>query len=171
MHGIISGCRTCLPIIGGIIGTIAFIYLFYWLAQKHKKVFWSVIITSIVVSFFTIMTQRVVFPRITRVFTLMCGGREQVTEEWIVYDTDPRNDTFIKGRLTYRFLKRLDYILMKEKANEGMRLDSAILNELAQYDPKLIDAYDRWRKCKDMRRSYHRTIYPDERQLYHYLRE
>ncbi len=88
----------------------------------------------------------------------------------MIYDTDPRNDTFIKGRLTDRELKKLDAVLLKEKANEGMAFDNITLEELAKYDPKIIEAYWRWRKCKDMRRSYHKTIYPDERQLYHYLR-
>lgn len=102
----------------------------------------------------------------------MCGRQQQVAEEWIIYDTDPRNDVFIKGNLRYGELRRLDSVLMHEKRNyNGMRLDSATLNEYAKYDPQIIDAYDRWRKCKDMRRSYHKSIYPDERRLYYYLRD
>jgi hypothetical protein len=66
---------------------------------------------------------------------------------------------------------QLDEVLRAEKRNDGLRLDTATLNEIARYEPKIIDAYDRWRKCKDMRRSHHRSIYPDERRLYRYLRE
>lgn len=170
MSEILSGCRLCLPIMGAIIGMIAFFYLFYFLAKKHPKIFWSVIVTSIVVSIFTLATQRFVFPKISRIFIIACGGRE-TAEQWIIYDTDPRCDSFIKGRLAYRELLRLDGVLRAEKRNDGMRLDSATLNEIARYEPKIIDAYDRWRKCKDMRRSHHRSIYPDERRLYRYLRE
>lgn len=170
MHSIFSACKTCLPLFAAIVGMIAFFYLFYYLIKKHPQIFWTVIITSIVVSIFTLATDRFIFPKLFSFFSLACGGRE-VSEKWIIYDTDPRNDTFIKGRLRYDEMLKLDRILLKEKNNNGMRLDISTLNEAAKYDQKLIDAYDRWRKCKDMRRSYHRSIYPDERELYHYLRE
>ncbi|MBN1479857.1 hypothetical protein EH223_18280 [candidate division KSB1 bacterium] len=170
MHRLLDACKTCFPVFVAIVGIIAFFYLFYFLIKKQPKIFWTVIITAIIVSIITLMTDRFIFPKLFRMFSLACGGQE-VSERWIIYDTDPRNDTFIKGRLRYGELLILDRILMKEKSNNGLRLDSTTLNEAAKYDPKIIDAYDRWRKCKDMRRSYHRSIYPDERELYHYLRE
>ena len=92
------------------------------------------------------------------------------SEYWFRYDTDPRNDTFIKGRLRQNQLRHLDRVLLKEKELCGDKLDSQTLNEIARYDNEILDAYDRWRKCKDMRRSHHKSIYPDERKLYHYLR-
>ena len=130
-----------------LIAMIAFVYLFFFLIRKHPTVFWTIFITSIVVSIFTLVSNRFIFPRFFRAFSFLCGTHE-VAEEWIIYDTDPRNDVFIKGRLQYRELKMLDRVLLYEKnQNDGMRLDTTTLNEYANYDPKIIDAYDRWRKC------------------------
>ncbi len=84
------------------------------------------------------------------------------------YDTDPRNDEYIKGDLSQYQLRRLDRILMDEKRNGGLRLSNVRLQQLARNRPELIDAYERWRKCKDMYRSYHHCVYPDERSLYYY---
>ncbi len=83
-----------------------------------------------------------------------------------VYDTDPQNNEFIKGRLTRYQLKQLDTILMVEKKQCGLRLSNIDLNALTNRDQALIEAYNRWRKCKDMMRSHHRVIYPDERGAY-----
>ncbi len=165
MSGLFSGCRTCMPILLSIIGMIGFFYLFYFLVKKHPRVFWTIIITSIVVSFLTLVSNRFIFPRLLRLFP-----SRQAQEEWIIYDSDPRNDEYIKGGLPYRKLLQLDRILLKEKELCGERLNSQELNEIARYDIDLVEAYDRWRKAKNMRRSHHRTIYPDERRLYYYLR-
>ena len=153
-----------------LIGMILFIYVLFKLIKNHPKTLFTIVVTAIIVSALTLATNRFVFPRFYRVFAYMCGT-EEAAEEWIVYDTDPRNDTFIKGRLRYRQLIRLDDVLRREKQNKGLRLDKATVNEIAKYDNEIIDAYDRWRKCHDMRRSKHKTIYPDERHLYHYLRD
>ncbi len=165
MSGIFSGCRACFPLLMAIIGMVAFFALFYFLVKKYPKVFWTIIITSIVVSFLTLMSNRFVFPRLARFFF-----PRNVERQWIIYDTDPRNDEFIKGGLPYPKLLRLDRILLKEKDLCGERLTSQELNEIARYDNDLLEAYDRWRKVKDMRRSQNRVIYPDERRLYYYLR-
>lgn len=127
--------------------------------------FWTILITAVVVSALTLATNRFVFPRLARFFVPRDAARE-----WIIYDTDPRNDEYIKGGLPNAKLRRLDRILLKEKDLCGERLSSNELNEVARYDNELIEAYDRWRKVKDMRRSHHRVIYPDERNLYEHLR-
>ncbi len=84
----------------------------------------------------------------------------------VLYDTNPQNDSFIKGTLTVQQLAKLDKILEFEKAQTGMRLSQERLKELAANDLDLYDAYNRWRRCVDMMRSTHRTIYPSERHLY-----
>jgi hypothetical protein len=166
MKGILAGCKTCLPLIVLIIGAIAVLTFLIILNKKDPAKFKCVIFTTIIAAGLTLVAEHFILPRIIA----FIKPRPQATEEWMIYDTDPRNDTFIKGRLSIRELKRLDSVLLKEKANEGMPFDNTTLEEIAKYDPKIIEAYWRWRKCKDMRRSYHKTIYPDERQLYHYLR-
>ncbi|MBN1465549.1 hypothetical protein JXA02_07300 [candidate division KSB1 bacterium] len=172
MSGIYTSLRSCFPcyMILLAIATLVVIYFISVLHKKHPQIFWTILITSAVVTIFGLTTQRFVLPRFLRAFSLLCG-RSQTNVEWFVYDTDPRNDDFIKGNLNQRDMRILDRVLMQEKnLNNGMRLDSTTLNEHANYDPQIIDAYDRWRKCKDMRRSYHKSIYPDERRLYRYLR-
>lgn len=81
-----------------------------------------------------------------------------------LYDTDPRNNEFIKADLDEKQLHQLDRILTEEKKMCGLRLSDLRLNELAANNNEIIYAYDRWRKCKDMYRSYHKIVYPDERQ-------
>lgn len=166
MKGILAGCKACLPAMVAFIVLITVIGVLLWLSKKKPEIFRCVIITSIVVASGTLVAEHFILPRILSIL----NPRPKVVEEWMIYDTDPRNDTFIKGRLSIRDLRRLDAVLLKEKANDGMPFDNIMLEEIAGYDPKIIEAYWRWRKCKDMRRSYHKTIYPDERQLYHYLR-
>lgn len=166
MQGILSGCKACLPAIMVFIILVGGLAFLFWLSKKKPETFKCVIITSIVVIVGTLVFEHFVLPKVMSILK----PKPQKTEAWMIYDTDPRNDTFIKGRLTIRELQKLDSVLLKEKANEGMAFDNTTLEEIAKYDPKIIEAYWRWRKCKDMRRSYHKTIYPDERQLYHYLR-
>jgi len=84
----------------------------------------------------------------------------------VIYDTNPQNDSFIKGTLTARQLAQFDKILEFEKSQTGMRITQEQLKELAANDLDLYDAYNRWRRCVDMMRSTHHTIYPSERHLY-----
>lgn len=83
-----------------------------------------------------------------------------------LYDTDFKNDNFIKGPLTDQQLRILDQLLTKEKNDCGLRLSEADLNRISKNNNEINDAYTRWRKCKDMMRSSHHVIYPDERNLY-----
>lgn len=80
-----------------------------------------------------------------------------------MYDTDPQNDAFIKGRLTRQQMQILDKILMLEKKQNGMKCAPADVNQISRYDKELIEAYQRWTNCKNMRRSYHHVLYPNER--------
>jgi hypothetical protein len=79
------------------------------------------------------------------------------------YDTDPGNDAYIKGELTGEHLRILDRVLREEKRKGGLRLSRADLKKLAGSHPEVLEAYVRWRYCRDMMRSHHRTVYPDER--------
>jgi hypothetical protein len=91
---------------------------------------------------------------------------DEITTAYFVYDTDPQNNDFIRARLEVEQLKQLDRLLMVEKENSGLRLSNVELEKLTGNDQIIIDAYSRWRKCKDMMRSYHHSIYPDERKHY-----
>jgi hypothetical protein len=88
-------------------------------------------------------------------------GEEPVS---YIYDTDPKNDQFIKGALTPEQLKKLDRILEEEKKQKGLRLSALELTKLVENDNSIVDAYVRWRKCYDMMRSFHHVIYPSERE-------
>ncbi len=81
----------------------------------------------------------------------------------IIYDTDPKNDKFIKGQLSSQQFIQLDKILELENSQGGLRLSVKDLKRTANDDMALYEAYSRWRKCKDMMRSKHRTIYPSDR--------
>jgi hypothetical protein len=85
---------------------------------------------------------------------------------YYIYDSDIKNDNFIKGSLQNQQLKNLDKILIKEKQKNGLRLSDADLNRISRNNNELNDAYFRWRKCRNMMRSLHHVIYPDERALY-----
>jgi hypothetical protein len=85
------------------------------------------------------------------------------SDSGIFYDTDPKNDLFIKGDLTKRQLSRFDRILEKEKKNNGKRLSGSDLAKLAGRDKELIAAYNRWISCKAMMRSSSHVVYPSER--------
>ncbi|RPI03870.1 MAG: hypothetical protein EHM72_00300 [Calditrichaeota bacterium] len=89
--------------------------------------------------------------------------RSQNTQMDYFYDTDPNNNTFIKANLSPRQFFLLDRILMDEKASNGLKLSNLRIQELSRNDNDVIEAYERWRKCKNMNRSYHRVVYPDER--------
>ncbi len=165
MSGILSSCSVWLPFLLGAIFMILFLFFLFKLISKYPKTFWTIFITAIIVSIFTLVSNKFIFPRLARMFF-----PKRASQEWIIYDTDPLNDQFIKGTLKQNKMKKFDRILMQEKREGGGRLSNQELNELTKYDNELIEAYNRWRKCKDMRRSHHRVIYPDERELYHYLK-
>lgn len=80
-----------------------------------------------------------------------------------VYDTDPRNNEFIKGGLSSQKLAVLDRVLREEKKQGGLMLSNTDLNRITRYDQEINEAYGRWIKCKNMMRSSHHVIYPDER--------
>jgi hypothetical protein len=83
-----------------------------------------------------------------------------------IYDTDSKNNVYIKTNLHPQLLRTLDKVLEKEKENSGLRLTDVDLNKISQYNNEVNEAYNRWRKCKDMMRSNHHVIYPSERRLY-----
>ena len=90
-------------------------------------------------------------------------NRDDIPPKYFIYDTDPDNDQFIQGQLEVHQLKALDAILEIEREKCGLRLPMVELDALAKNDRGLVDAYQRWRKCKDMMRSNHHVIYPSER--------
>jgi hypothetical protein len=83
------------------------------------------------------------------------------------YDTDRTNDLYIKGTLSVGELARLDAILEHEKASGGLRLSHQDLGSLSDNNYALMDAYARWRKCKDLMRTTTHVVYPSERKYVH----
>jgi hypothetical protein len=83
--------------------------------------------------------------------------------ENIVYDTDPKNDRFIKGKLNPKQMRMLDKVLDEEERNGGMRLSGGQVRELACDEKLVMEAYDRWRRCCNLMRSEYRVVYPSER--------
>jgi len=149
------GAFSIFEIIGilSIVGAVCF--LIYKLYKKYTITFIAVIVTVIIsgVGYFVLSKKAEYF------IDRFCQRDEIV----YYYDSDPRNDIFIKGNLSHSKMKRLDYILMLEKKNESMTLPANQLLDVARYDLEVIEAYQRWTKCKNMRRSYHHVVYPDER--------
>ncbi len=80
-----------------------------------------------------------------------------------IYDTDEKNDRYIKGTLTLAQMKMLDRVLNEEQGRGGQRLPGNMLRELSRGDKAVIAAYGRWRKCYDLMRSSNYVIYPRER--------
>jgi len=136
-------------------GSIALIYFFY---KKQPKVFLSIVVTLVLVSAVWFFRGDYIQYKFRSFFNI--GSKPPVIR---VYDTDPRNNSFIKGSLNERELLILDHVLMIEKKNDGMVLDRSTLIRVSRNYPEVIEAYDRWRKCKTMRRSDNHVIYPDER--------
>ena len=99
-----------------------------------------------------------------KMYQALCAQETPQTK--YLYDSDYSNDNFIKGSLKDQQLKILDQILMKEKKESGLRLSEPELNKISENNNEINGAYSRWRKCKDMMRSSHHIIYPDERDLY-----
>ncbi len=88
------------------------------------------------------------------------------TSHFIIYDTQAENDAYIKANLSKKQMSTLDRLLLKEKKDGGLRLSTKTLSNMTHGDVELEQAYLRWRKCREMMRSKHHTIYPDERHLY-----
>jgi hypothetical protein len=80
-----------------------------------------------------------------------------------IYDTDPKNDGYIKSSMTYEQMALLDHILNEEYRNGGQRIAGDRVRQLARGDKLVIQAYGRWRKCRDLMRSSNHIIYPIER--------
>jgi len=162
MSGLLAKYSACSPFILATIFFITAVVVFFWLYAKKRSTFWTIVITSIFVVIFIFTFGKFISPKIKS----MLGGKKTPPASF-VYDTDPRNDAFIKGTLKKEKQKKLDAILMIEKKECGLRLSNQQLYEYTKYENDIIEAYNRWRKCKEMRRSYHHVIYPDERKLYH----
>jgi hypothetical protein len=92
-------------------------------------------------------------------------------EKVYLYDTDPQNDSYIRGNLTRPQLEALDKILEHEKNNGGYKLPGFTLKAISKNEPALIDGYARWRVCCDLRRSFGHVIYPSERERIHYYKK
>ncbi len=88
------------------------------------------------------------------------------TKQSNIYDTQAENDAYIKANLSKKQLSTLDRLLLQEKKDGGLRLSTKTLAKMTNGDVELEQAYLRWRKCREMMRSNHHTIYPDERHLY-----
>ncbi len=86
-----------------------------------------------------------------------------VQSENFVYDTDPKNDRFIKGKLNAKQMRLLDRVLDEEERHGGMRLSGGEVRELAGDEKLVLEAYDRWRRCCNLMRSEDRVVYPSER--------
>ncbi|HPI73300.1 MAG TPA: hypothetical protein PK843_05345 [bacterium] len=80
-----------------------------------------------------------------------------------MYDSDPKNDRFIKGSLRRDQFRLLDRVLNEEERNGGMRLSNGKVRQLAADDKEVIEAYDRWRRCCSLMRSVNYVIYPSQR--------
>ncbi len=160
MSSILSKVGSSLPLCLAILFLLFALYGLYWLITKKQNTFWTIFITAFVVVTLVFALGKYIVPKLT-------GSLQQKKQNQVfIYDTDPRNDEFIKGSLKKEKQKKLDYVLMKEKEEYGLRLSNQLLNQYAKYDSDVIAGYNRWRKCKEMRRSHHHVIYPDERNLY-----
>lgn len=160
MSGLLAKFSACSPLIFMTIVFITLIIIFFWLYSKKRNTFWTIVITSVLVTIFIFAFGKIISPKFKKLFG------QQKPPALLVYDTDPRNDEFIKGTLKRQKQKKLDAVLLIEKKECGLRLSNQQLYEYTKYDNEVIEAYNRWRKCKEMRRSYHHVIYPDEREFY-----
>ena len=160
MSGILAKYGALSTLLLGAIIFFGVLYGLYWLISKRPKTFWTIFITAIFAGIFALASNKYILPKIAGIF------KNDVSKEIIIYDTDPQNDEFIKGSLKRPKQKQLDRLLMKEKKACGLRFSNQLLQEYSKNDNEIISAYNRWRKCKEMRRSHHHVIYPDERDLY-----
>jgi hypothetical protein len=161
MSSLLTKYSSCFPYIVATILFLAVLFTIYWLFTKQRSTFWTIVVTAIFVAIFIFAFKKYIMPKVST-FTSSRGKSNEI----FIYDTDPRNDEFIKGSLKKVKQKKLDYVLMKEKDACGLRLSNQFLYQFSNNDNDIIAGYNRWRKCKEMRRSYHRVIYPDERKIY-----
>jgi hypothetical protein len=82
-----------------------------------------------------------------------------------IYDTDPSYNQLIKGSLSEEQFPIFDNLLEKEKSQCGEKLPDTDIQWYSNKDQMIIEAYERWRKCKDLMRSRNHTVYPSERHL------
>jgi hypothetical protein len=83
-----------------------------------------------------------------------------------IYDTDQKNNLYVQGSMSVSQMTLFDSILEYEKTQGCAELSWNDLAKIAHNDLALIEAYHRWRECKDMMRSHHRIVYPSERKNY-----
>lgn len=93
--------------------------------------------------------------------TIAIGGKAAAKSASHPYDTDPGNDAYIRGNLSPQQLALLDKVLKKELDEGGLRLHSDDVFTLANGDSKVIQAYNRWRRCCDLSRSGSEVVYPE----------
>jgi len=79
-----------------------------------------------------------------------------------IYDTDPRNDRYIKDEMTSSQLQIFDRVLCTEKKQNGKKLaESQILNITGAKDYDAVNAaYQRWLECKELNRNQDHVVYP-----------
>lgn len=95
-----------------------------------------------------------------------CIISSEENREYLIYDTNQENNAFIIGSLTAPKLKKLDIVLLKEKKECGLQLRPQVVDMMVDGDQAVIEAYARWRICKNLSRSVGWSIYPDEREYY-----
>ena len=82
-----------------------------------------------------------------------------------IYDTDPKNDSYIKKNLSREKLEQFDDVLEYERMNCLYKISSTQLRSMTNNDEELIKAYQRWIVCKNMKRNTNIVVYPSERNL------
>lgn len=79
-----------------------------------------------------------------------------------IYDTDPKNDRYIKGEMTSSQLNAFDRVLCTEKKHGGQKLvEQQILKITGSRDYDAVNAaYQRWLECKELNRNQDHVVYP-----------
>ena len=154
----------CGPICGLCVVMFVVLALVAYLVYNFRKDIAISLLLSVTISVF------VAYPVYKFLDNKWPGQRKKPSHDqhqyYFVYDTDSKNDVYIKSNLHPQLLRILDRVLEKEKKNSGLRLTDVELNKITSYNNEVNEAYNRWRKCKDMMRSSHHVIYPSERDLY-----
>ena len=140
MSGLLAKFSSCSPYILASILLIVFIITFFWLYAKKRNTFWTIVITAVVVTLFLFAFAKVLSPK----FKKIISGKKQQSAS-LVYDTDPRNDQFIKGTLKREKQKKFDTLLMIEKKECGLRLSNQQVYEYTKYDNDIIYT-DKWNR-------------------------
>jgi len=95
-----------------------------------------------------------------------CIISSEESREYMIYDTNQKNNAFIIGALPGPKLKKLDAVLLEEKKECGLEVRPARVDMMVDADQMVVEAYARWRICKDLSRGVGWSIYPDEREYY-----